>query len=387
MSTFNQTYNKYKNLYTIYEGTVKSLVPLVQRVLLTSIYKKKYDQLTDSEKAQLQQDINSWLSDQKQRIESITANKQYQSWLYDMFARMEQGLYEDFDDVKNTIRDFEQIIKSPKITKDQRNIQNYKSFRDLHKFVYDFKNVNQQYNNVTFPLVYSNNTYNIYKIGKEQKDQFQQMYGPDGYKTAWCVASSENNYFEYYLEDNDDCYYLWLLKNNKPFGLLHFNSDQFRDVHDHSINDTSFQVLDGIQNLQKVSNYDINQNVVVSDYMFMYRTALMKLIFKQKNTPYVENDQFAIYKDIWNFVHNSNNDFIIYNKPNNYIVVGISIDNDIDLRTFEDDEDYKLGKQLLNQLIHNDILDLLINKINSKHITKELIISELTTLKKEFGVF
>ena len=79
---YNQTYNKYKNLYTIYEGTVKSLVPLVQRVLLTSIYKKKYDQLTDSEKAQLQQDINSWLSDQKQRIESITANKQYQSWLY-----------------------------------------------------------------------------------------------------------------------------------------------------------------------------------------------------------------------------------------------------------------------------------------------------------------
>ena len=41
---------RYQNLYTIYEGTVKSLVPLVQRVLLTSIYKKKYDQLTESEK-------------------------------------------------------------------------------------------------------------------------------------------------------------------------------------------------------------------------------------------------------------------------------------------------------------------------------------------------
>ena len=257
MKSFNNIYNKYKSQYSlISEGTIKHLIPLIQSDLLNG---KSYNELSDLDKDKLQSDINNTLNSIKSTIESKVSNKQYQSWIYDVLKNKDQKYDEDLNDVINTILDFQSISKSSKLSKDQKNIQNYKSFKDLHKFVYDFKNSNTKYETVNFPLLYSNDKFNLYKIGIKEKQLFQSLYGPTGFKTAWCVADKSDDYFEHYLKRYKGFYILWTTKNNKPFASLHFGSGQFKDIHDNSIQSTEdVDILDGIIKLLKPAKYDIS---------------------------------------------------------------------------------------------------------------------------------
>ena len=69
----------------ISEGTVKSLIPIIQSDILNDYYGgKQYDQLTDSEKKQLQIDIDNECKNVQNTVEQWTSNKQYQSWIYDI---------------------------------------------------------------------------------------------------------------------------------------------------------------------------------------------------------------------------------------------------------------------------------------------------------------
>ena len=52
---------------------------------------------------------------------------------------------------------------------------------------------------LSFEKLYSLGNYVAYIIEGKDKDEFQQIYGPDGFKTSWCVTFSDSPYFEDYV--------------------------------------------------------------------------------------------------------------------------------------------------------------------------------------------
>ena len=258
MNRFIKKYNQYKQKYLISEGTIKSLASLVQNDLLINHYGVlSYDELSDEQKEELPFFLESSLDEIKYKVENITLNKQYQSWVYDILKRENKNIFEDFEVIKDCIADFEKLCKRPDLTSDQRNIQNYKTFYDLQRFVLNFQQNHKLSGNIwenIFEKLYKNQSYTLYKVNENQYEDLNLMCGgvTDKYfNTGWCVAKNKD-YFEDYLNGLGDYYILWISnKDNKPFALLHYASDQFKDTSDEPLTNTDDKdILDGLNYCQ-----------------------------------------------------------------------------------------------------------------------------------------
>ena len=243
--------------YYRYAGNIKNLNNIFQEEYFENNGYRNYNDVPENKKFELNEYIKSRSREVEEKLKKdLKNNTQYISWFYDIIKNKDQKIDEDYDKIINTILEFNKIKNSLNLSKEEKNIQNYKTFFDLHKFIYEFKNKNKQYNKVDFPLIYSNNKYNLYKIAEENKEKFQDLYGEDGFKTAWCVTDKYQSYFDFYLNGNTDYYILWLTKNNKPFALFHNGSNQFKDIHDNPLKDDSNEVLDGLAKGCKPTNFE-----------------------------------------------------------------------------------------------------------------------------------
>ena len=279
--SFLNKYNQYKIKYTtICEGTVKSLIPLIQQDLLNG---KKYQDLTDKQKERLQRDIENECAYVQSIVEDMTSNKQYQSWLYDILAQADKNIAEDYEVIEQCLKHFEQLCRRPDLTANQKNIQNYKTFQDLQQFILDFQ-TNTKFDKKIyncFKLLYSNNKFDIYLINENQYEDCNRLFGGNDYfNTGWCVAKSES-YFNNYLteyQDNYNGYIVWITKlDNKPFGLLHYGSGQFKDCSDKAIKDQSDEVLDVLIHLNDaMSWYDITTSNTMGKDLLFYSFPLWK---------------------------------------------------------------------------------------------------------------
>ena len=253
MSQFNKKYYSYKKQYLISEGTIRNLYPELQRDVFSYLSDRldnndQYFLLTDQQKQLFDQEFKRVVKLWKDKIESTTDNKQYQSWLYNRIAD-DMRHVNDIQDwtyfilnryslhqIKQMFKDFTTISKSPKVSKEQKNIMNYDSIDSLFQFIKPWLDQNTKNTKLTFAKVYSNDYYDIYAVGLNDKELFQKIYGPLGYDVGWCNIDPEQNMFEHYLTEPSDCYYLWTYKGtNKPFALLHFDSGQFKDIHNQPI--------------------------------------------------------------------------------------------------------------------------------------------------------
>ena len=223
--------------YYRYAGNIKSLNNIFQEEYFKNNGYRNYNDVPENKKFELNEYIKSRSREVEEKLKKdLKNNIQYISWFYDIIKSKEKNL-DDYKEIINIILEFNKIKNSLNLTKEEKNIQNYKSFDELHNFIINFKEENKKYNKVDFPLIYSNSKYNLYKIDKEDKEKFQDLYGKNGYNLAWCVADKNQSYFDDLVKIG--YYILWLTKNNKPFALFHDGSHQFKDIHNHELEDDS----------------------------------------------------------------------------------------------------------------------------------------------------
>ena len=110
---FNNTYLKYKGLYC--EGTIKSLLPIIQNEIFRSFGVNTYAQLNSEQKQKFNDLLNKEKNIILSEVDQITTNKQYQSWLYDIM-KADYELHLDINKTKKLIDEFQQIIKSPTLS-------------------------------------------------------------------------------------------------------------------------------------------------------------------------------------------------------------------------------------------------------------------------------
>ena len=236
--------------YYRYAGNIKSLNNIFQEEYFENNGYRNYHDVSENKKFELNEYIKSRSKEIEDKLKKdLKNNSQYISWFYDIIKSKEKSL-DDYKEIINIILEFNKIKNSLNLTKDEKNIQNYKTF------VINFKEKNKKYNKIDFPLIYSNSKYNLYKITEKEKDEFQDLYGKDGFNVAWCVVDKDLSYFTGYLKEYGDYYILWLTKNKKPFALFHNGSSQFKDIHNHELKDDSKEVLDGLSNGCKPTNFE-----------------------------------------------------------------------------------------------------------------------------------
>ena len=124
MKQFIKKYTLYKNNYIIKEGTINTLRPTIEQDVLDHVCGGlTYQLLNTAKKEQFERLVNSNLSFFKSKIEDVTENKQYQSWLYDVISKTDFNNKQynwdndDWNFIKNIIQKFSKIIKSSMVNK------------------------------------------------------------------------------------------------------------------------------------------------------------------------------------------------------------------------------------------------------------------------------
>ena len=306
---FLQVYNKYKNQYRlITEGNVKTLYPSIQRMVLKGQFNGlSYQELTNEQKEEFQKRFDTLVKMYSGGyVDMVTPNKQYRSWLYDMWAKSfdlfdkddeQQNQFETggLENLSKMLKQYEVICRSPKVDQQHKNIFNFKTFKELYDFIEDFRANNTKILQSKFKKVCDNDSYDVYAIYLKDKDQFQQIYGEAGYNVGWCVVNLEKNMFESYLEQSltpNDCYYLWTYKGtNKPFALLHFDSGQFKDIHNDCMLEYEDEIYQCLLKLMKIHNItwsDCSGDLTSYRYIYYYKN-------KQLGQLIVTDDELAIY--------------------------------------------------------------------------------------------
>jgi len=214
--------NEYiQNLIT--EANVNSLTPMIQDFLLKNMFmykNKKYNDLTDEEKIKLNDNIKYSKDRYIEDVNSITSNPQYQSWIYELLAN-KLIFSEDYDKVSKLLEQFDKVKKSGN-WKSSKNILDYKTFSELHKVVSEFIINNKSsvaLNLGNNKLLFTNGEFKVVELIKFHDAEHLLR------DTGWCVQNKDT--FNYYVSP----FYL-ILKNNKQYALIHFNSHQIKDVHD-----------------------------------------------------------------------------------------------------------------------------------------------------------
>ena len=247
MNKFEQEYIKIItewNTNLLLEANLKSLIPNIQQSLIGN---KSYQDLNDQEKEELQENINATLRYIERKVNQITDNKQYQSWIYNILKSNEID-YKDMKPISNALLDFNKLNKRPDLKSNQKNIQNYNSLKALQEFIDSFKeehNLNKGiYKNLK--KVYSNKEFTIYFINKDQFEECNKLFGTtDYFSTGWCVAKNKEQ-FDGYINRNPDRFsgYFVFIKDNKPYALLHYGSKQFKDDSNKELQTNNPNIID-----------------------------------------------------------------------------------------------------------------------------------------------
>jgi len=237
MNKFEQAYLNIINEWNsnlILEANLKSLIPNIQQQLIGN---KSYQELTNKEKEILQNNISKQLNNIEQQVNNITDNKQYQSWIYNILKNKEISL-DDLTPLKSIILDFEKLNKRPDLKPNQKNIQNYSTLNDLQQFIDSFKKEHNLSSNIYKNLkkIYGNQEFTIYFISEDQYNECNKLFGGNDFNTGWCIAKNKE-YFDQYINNNPDKFngYFVFIKDNKPYALLHYGSQQFKDTSDDAL--------------------------------------------------------------------------------------------------------------------------------------------------------
>ena len=157
---------------------------------------------------------------------------------------------------------------SNQIPRKKRNINTFKNFQSLDKFVLSFNNKKdklqkqQKNRNIKLPFekIDSNEKFDLYIIQDKDKQNFQKLYnGKDGLisRTNWCVAFKDKNHFEKYGTP----FYLITNKNNTAESLVHLKSRQIKNSANETYrrnNPKLYQLIIKLLNKQNINYLDLD---------------------------------------------------------------------------------------------------------------------------------
>lgn len=220
-------------------GNINSISNIIQNKLLKD---RNYFDLSDQQKADLNQSISQTKKKIDDNIKQQTSNKQYISWIYDILKKQDQGI-QDIPKLINDLNKLDKIKKYrdkiEKIDKNALDVFTYNTYGKLHDFVsqkisqiQDSSLLRQKNKSIDLPFkkFASAGSYSLYKITVLDQEVFKTVYGENGYDTGWCVAQDTVS-FDYYMGEYD-CYYLITKDKNTPIALISLDDCQFRDIHD-----------------------------------------------------------------------------------------------------------------------------------------------------------
>ena len=155
-----------------------------------------------------------------------TPNKEYITWILRMLAKGNIRGKEDAQKVKERLAQFHVLKRNPNFPKENRDINSFRLYGDLAFMVDDFKDVktkgetNRQQQQEGKQLLADIPPYKIFLITTPE------AAAKTFRNTDWCVK--DPTYFKTY---NPKEFY-FISKDEKPYGLLHTQSEQFMDVYD-----------------------------------------------------------------------------------------------------------------------------------------------------------
>lgn len=245
--------------------------------------------MNEEQKLKLNHEIQDKIKLLESHIKYTTKNIQYQNWLCKLLKNekflsiyMEDSLDIEYyyGDYKKLLQHYD-IVKQYEDNKKLKDINSFNNISELEEYVNQkvkeckpaIRKKNQKKNiSQIFYKEQSIGSYDIYRIEWQSKEEFQQIYGDNGYDCAWCVTDPEEGYFSNYTE-RGWLYLITYANSSKPFGLL-FIEDcgtdiEFKDIHNIEFteyDDTLSKIV-----YDRLSNYfdieSINQVLSVYDEM------------------------------------------------------------------------------------------------------------------------
>ena len=278
MNRFEQAYLNIINEWNsnlLLETNLKSLIPLIQDDYFQTAGIKSYNDLNDYDKQVVQDYIDQVLKYIENKVNEITDNKQYQSWIYNILKNKEVKFDGDMKQIINAILEFTRLCKRPDLKPNQRNIENYKSLNALLQFIDSFKEEHKLQNNIYKNLkkVYNNDEFTVYFINSDQYDECNKLFGGNQYfNTGWCIAKNEEH-FDGYINDDSDQYdgYFVFIKDNKPYALLHYGSNQFKDTSDQTLITNNPNIIDCLIHIN-----DDSDSYKYDDLAYYYKHLFLK---------------------------------------------------------------------------------------------------------------
>ncbi|MEI6421322.1 MAG: hypothetical protein WCP55_03830, partial [Lentisphaerota bacterium] len=221
----------------ITEDTVRNLIPLFQKEVVGD---KQWKDLTPDEQKKVETHIETRKKELETHVAETTTNPQYQSWIYKNLKNGDLVFPEDISKTKESLKQFEQV-KNLKDYKGSKKIDDYASQKDLYASIRTFLDKNKPVSKDIEadaggnPILHEEGLYQIIEL--DDYNYALQLIE----KTNWCVKH-RNNWDEY-----GPPYYMIAFRN-KPFALVHFGTQQIKDVDDNefqskNVTDEFFQVV------------------------------------------------------------------------------------------------------------------------------------------------
>lgn len=338
--------------------------------ILQEKYDVKYNQLSQQKKDQFNENLDEYLSQVEYNIRRITDNLQYQDWLCRLVKTNKLDLqqlyltqydYADQDDsylltFQKMFKNYD-IIKQHQKDKSSKNIMTFKDQDQLYLYINEsFKKYNSAISlknkkrdiSKLFYKQMSVGKYDVYAIQIGSKTDFQNIYGKNGYKCAWCITNENGSHWSQYVHSGH-LYLLTYSNSSKPAALLYIpqggitnqDSIQFKNIHNDEINDYDNDISEIIFNVLDI--YKINQYNVAS-IIDLYDK------FEQKEKEKITNLMLEFLYNI------PKTDSDIYSKLSNFYEQ-LNEDNKLKLFKHWIQDQKGNGARFINFLIEWDIID------------------------------
>lgn len=354
-----------------YSKFISKLSGVLEKIIIKEEFgytNKKFSSLELEEKEKVSKILEERLDESEKKLKEITNNPNYITWIVKNIVGGDFIMWEDSEKFKKILEDFDLIKKSSKY-KIEKDINKYNNYADLHKELIEKKtDLSYQLTLKKFVPFIKFDDYNVYKL----KDYNESL--PLLLETGWCVQTESN--WRIYRPP----YYL-ITKAGKRYALVHFNSNQCKDIHDEEFE--SEDVDDGfIETLFQIFISENNKRIITEDdfapfFSRFYKVAgdndtkvLMlaradcsqlyelfeegedlKIVNSSGKKFYEIGDDFELTEDIFDFFINSLDiidekmlDFAIGQYDSNKVLIVL------ESMTKDDFEKIKQNKKLLNDI-------------------------------------
>jgi len=183
-----------------------------------------YKSLSAQERNKVDKHIKQRKKEVEKQVNSITDTPYYQRWIYNLIGKKSLIFPEDIDKTKQILKQYDILKRSSNFPQEYKDINVFETYGQLSKVISELSKESK-----TSVFDFGNNEviYNKDNIQIIELLNYEKAY-PLLEDTGWCVKD------KHYFNDYYPPYYVFI-KDNKKFALLHFDSHQFKDVHDDPI--------------------------------------------------------------------------------------------------------------------------------------------------------